>query len=103
MTTTWGWIYLIASGLIDVAWALAMKKAQGFSEPAWTAVSLMLLVTFVVLLAKALQVLPIGIAYAVWTGIGAAGTVCIGILFFNETVSAVRLIFIAISFRALSG
>lgn len=96
MTPTLGWIYLIASGLIDVLWALAMKKADGFSHPGWSAVSLLLLAAFVYLLTKALQVLPIGTAYAVWTGIGAAGTVLAGIMLFGEPATAMRLACIAL-------
>ena len=103
MTTTWGWIYLIASGLIDVAWALSAKKAQGFTNPAWTAVSLVLLALFVFLLTKALEVLPVGTAYAVWTGIGAAGTVLVGIVLFSEPASAIRLVFIAIIVAGIVG
>ena len=96
MSASWGWIYLVASGVIDVAWALTMKKAQGFANPVWTAASLVLLAAFVYLLTKALQVLPVGTAYAVWTGIGAAGTVLAGILLFAEPVSANRLMWIAV-------
>ena len=103
MTSTLGWIFLIASGIIDVAWAASMKKANGFAEPIWSAVSLVLLAAFVFLLTKALQVLPIGNAYAVWTGIGAAGAVLVGIVFFNEPVSALRLIFIAIIIVGIIG
>ena len=95
MTTTLAWIALIASGLVDVAWALAMKKAEGFANPLWSAVSLVLLAIFVYLLTKALQVLPVGTAYAVWTGIGAAGTVIAGIVLFAEPASVLRLFFIA--------
>lgn len=96
MTVTQGWIYLIVSGFIDVAWALAMKKANGFTQPEWSLVSLVLLGTFVYLLTKALQVLPVGTAYAVWTGIGAAGTVIAGIVFFSEPANPVRLFFILV-------
>lgn len=96
MSTSWGWVYLVASGFIDVAWALTMKKAQGFANPAWTAVSLLLLAAFVYLLTKALQVLPVGTAYAVWTGIGAAGTVLAGMFLFAEPASANRLMWIAV-------
>lgn len=103
MSTTWGWIYLVASGVIDVAWALTMKKAQGFANPAWTAASLVLLAAFVYLLTKALQVLPVGTAYAVWTGIGAAGTVLAGILLFAEPVSANRLMWIAVIVIGIAG
>lgn len=103
MSTSWGWIYLVASGVIDVAWALTMKKAQGFANPAWTAASLILLAAFVYLLTKALQVLPVGTAYAVWTGIGAAGTVLAGILLFAEPVSANRLMWIAVIVIGITG
>ena len=96
-------ILLAGVAVIKVAWALAMKKAHGFSEPVWTTVSLVLLAAFVILLTKALQVLPVGTAYAVWTGIGAAGTVCAGILLFSEPVSAVRLIFVAIIVAGIVG
>lgn len=85
------WIYLVASGLLDVVWALSMKKADGFRHPEWTAVSLLLLVAFVYLLTRALAVLPVGTAYAVWTGIGAAGTAILGIVLFNEPATAIRL------------
>jgi quaternary ammonium compound-resistance protein SugE len=95
MTPTLAWICLVASGIVDVAWALAMKKAEGFANPVWSAVSLMLLAVFVYLLTKALQVLPVGTAYAVWTGIGAAGTVIAGMVFFSEPASPLRMVFIA--------
>jgi quaternary ammonium compound-resistance protein SugE len=80
-----------------------MKKAQGFTNPGWSALSIALLAAFVVLLTKALQVLPVGTAYAVWTGIGAAGTVIAGILLFAEPASTARLIFIAIIVIAIVG
>jgi quaternary ammonium compound-resistance protein SugE len=95
MTPTLAWLALVASGLVDVAWALAMKKAEGFANLLWTAISLALLAVFVYLLTKALQVLPVGTAYAVWTGIGAAGTVIAGIVLFAEPASPLRLFFIA--------
>ncbi|MBR2817889.1 MAG: multidrug efflux SMR transporter [Reyranella sp.] len=103
MSASWGWIYLVASGVIDVTWALTMKKAQGFANPVWTAASLVLLAAFVYLLTKALQVLPVGTAYAVWTGIGAAGTVLAGIFFFAEPVSANRLMWIAVIVIGIAG
>jgi quaternary ammonium compound-resistance protein SugE len=103
MTPTLAWVALIASGLVDVAWALAMKKADGFADPRWSAISLALLAIFVYLLTKALQVLPVGTAYAVWTGIGAAGTVIAGIVLFSEPVSALRLSFIATAVAGIVG
>ena len=93
MTPTLAWIALVVSGFVDVAWALAMKKAEGFANPSWSAISLVLLAIFVYLLTKALEVLPVGTAYAVWTGIGAAGTVVAGIVLFSEPASVLRLLF----------
>ena len=103
MTPTLAWAALVASGLVDVAWALAMKKADGFANPLWSAISLVLLAIFVYLLTKALQVLPVGTAYAVWTGIGAAGTVTAGMVLLSEPVSAVRVLFIAIVVAGILG
>ena len=90
-STTLAWIYLAVSGIVDVAWALAMKKADGFANPMWSAVSLVLLALFVYLLTKALQVLPVGAAYAVWTGIGAVGTAVVGMVWLKDPTTVVRI------------
>jgi quaternary ammonium compound-resistance protein SugE len=103
MTVTQAWFYLIAAGLIDVAWALSMKKADGFSNLGWSAVSLLLLAAFVYLLTKALEALPVGTAYAVWTGIGAAGTVIAGIVLFSEPATLTRLFYIAVVVAGVIG
>jgi quaternary ammonium compound-resistance protein SugE len=85
------WLVLILSGLLDVAWAVSMKFTQGYTRPGWTALSLVLLGAFVFLLGKVLTVLPVGSAYAVWTGIGALGTILIGVMLFGESLSALRV------------
>lgn len=85
------WIMLIAAGLIDVAWALSMKLSVGYTRPGWTVVSLIALGAFVWLLGRALTALPVGVAYAVWTGIGAAGTVLIGSMLFGESLTPLKL------------
>lgn len=103
MTVPQAWAYLLLSGCIDVAWALAMKKANGFANPGWSLASLVLLAAFVYLLTKALQVLPVGTAYAVWTGIGAAGTVIAGIMLFAEPATAARLFFIGVIVAGIIG
>lgn len=103
MTTGWAWIALVASGAVDVAWAFAMKKADGFRDLPWALVSIVLLVVFVALLIKALEVLPLGTAYAVWTGIGAVGSVLVGILVFGEPATAIRLICIALVLAGIIG
>jgi len=91
MNQSLAWLLLIASGLLDVAWAVSMKYAEGYTRPGWTVISLVLLGMFVYLLGRVLEVLPIGTAYAVWTGIGAAGTVLLGIALFGESVNPIRL------------
>jgi quaternary ammonium compound-resistance protein SugE len=90
------WLALIAAGLLDVGWAIAMKYAEGYTRLGWSLVSLVLLAVFVLLLGRALQVLEVGIAYAAWTGIGAAGTVLMGVLLFGETLSPMKFAGIAL-------
>lgn len=91
MSAGGAWIMLIVAGLIDVVWALSMKLSNGYTRPGWTAVSLIALAAFVWLLGRALTALPVGVAYAVWTGIGAAGTVLIGSVLFGESITPLKL------------
>ena len=96
MSPSFAWVLLVASGIVDVAWALSLKYAEGYTKPVWTVVSLVLLATFVVLLGRALTVLDVGTAYAVWTGIGAVGTVLAGAALFGEPLGAQKLVAIAL-------
>jgi quaternary ammonium compound-resistance protein SugE len=85
------WLYLTLSGLLEIAWALGIKRTEGFTR-LWP--SLYTLVTMGVgfyLLALAVRTLPIGTAYAVWVGIGAVGTAVVGLLFLGEPRSLLRL------------
>jgi quaternary ammonium compound-resistance protein SugE len=91
MTVTLAWIMLLAAGLLDVLWAISMKYAAGYTRLGWSLVSLLLLAAFVFLLGRSLEVLPVGTAYAVWTGIGAVGTVLLGVLLFGESLEPLRL------------
>lgn len=91
MKASTAWTMLIAAGLIDVAWALSMKLSQGYTRLGWTAASVVTLIAFVWLLGRALTALPVGSAYAVWTGIGAAGTVLLGAMVFGESITAMKL------------
>lgn len=85
------WTLLVVAGVLDVAWAVSMKYAEGYTRLGWTVASVLLLATFVYLLGKVLEILPVGTAYAVWTGIGAAGTVVMGVVLFGEQLSPLRL------------
>ncbi|KQZ59702.1 MULTISPECIES: multidrug efflux SMR transporter [unclassified Lysobacter] len=91
MKLSTAWLLLIAAGFIDVAWAASMKLSQGYTRPGWTVLSLIALAAFVYLLGRALTALPVGSAYAVWTGIGAAGTVLLGAAVFGETLNPLRI------------
>jgi len=91
MKPSTAWLLLIAAGFIDVAWAASMKLSQGYTRPGWTVLSLIALAAFVYLLGRALTALPVGSAYAVWTGIGAAGTVLLGAAVFGETLNPLRI------------
>ena len=96
MSPSVAWIALVTAGLLDVGWAIAVKYADGYTRLGWSLVSLVLLAAFVFLLGRALQVLEVGIAYTVWTGIGAAGTLIMGVLLFGEAMSAMKLAGIAL-------
>jgi quaternary ammonium compound-resistance protein SugE len=85
------WIILIAAGLLEVGWAVGLKYTQGFTRPLPTIATIAAMVVSLGLLGIAVRTLPLGTAYAVWTGIGTAGTVIAGILLLGETASFTRL------------
>lgn len=91
MSAATAWAMLIVAGLVDVVWAVTMKLSQGYTRPLWTIASLVSLAIFVFLLGRALAALPVGSAYAVWTGIGAAGTLLVGSIVFAEALTPLRL------------
>ena len=91
MSQTLAWAMLAVAGLLDVGWAVSMKYAAGYTRLGWSLLSLTLLAGFVLLLGRALQVLPVGTAYAVWTGIGAVGTVLAGMVLFGEVPTLARI------------
>lgn len=91
MSASAAWAMLIVAGLVDVVWATTMKLSQGYTRPLWTIASLLALATFVFLLGRALTALPVGSAYAAWTGIGAAGTLLAGSVLFDEALTPLRL------------
>ena len=100
------WILLIIAGLFEVGFAFCLGKAKVSSGPAmyaWYAGFLIALTMSMLLLIKATQTLPIGTAYAVWTGIGAVGTVIVGIVIFHEPASFWRLFFIATLIGSILG
>ena len=90
------WVFLLAAGCVETAWALSIAPTRGFSRPWPTAVCVVLGVSAVYLLTHALKSLPIGTAYAVFTGIGSIGTVLLGMLLFGDPATPGRLIPLAL-------
>ncbi|HEY0955637.1 MAG TPA: quaternary ammonium compound efflux SMR transporter SugE [Roseateles sp.] len=85
------WLVLVIAGLFEVGWAIGLKYTEGFSRPWPTAATVAAMVISVALLGVAMRTLPVGTAYAVWTGIGAVGTVLLGIVLFQEPATVARL------------
>jgi quaternary ammonium compound-resistance protein SugE len=93
---TMSWPLLFVAGLFEIAWAIGLRYSEGLSKPVPTLATAVALVVSMVLLARAVEDLPIGTAYAVWTGIGAVGTATLGIVLFDEPATAARLGFVAL-------
>ena len=97
------WILLIIAGLLETAWAIGLKYSDGFRRPVVAALTILGIATSMILLSLAARELPIGTAYAVWVGIGAAGAVVLGILLLGEPASLSRLFFLGLLLISLVG
>ncbi|OXM84852.1 DMT family transporter [Paenibacillus rigui] len=97
------WIYVVIGGLMDVGWATGLAMTDGFTKLVPSLLTLTCIVLSFYLYALSLKNLPVGTAYAVFTGIGAAGTVIVGMLFLGEPKDALRLLFIALLVGGLLG
>ena len=95
------WLTLLAAGLFEIGWAVGLKAANG--RPLILAATIVAMVISVALLYLAMRDLPLGTAYAVWTGIGAVGTVAVGIVVFGEPAGAVRLACIGLIVAGIAG
>jgi quaternary ammonium compound-resistance protein SugE len=95
------WLTLLAAGLFEIGWAVGLKAANG--RPLILAATIVAMVISVALLYLAMRDLPLGTAYAVWTGIGAVGTVVVGIIAFGESADAVRLLCIGLIVAGIAG
>lgn len=97
------WTVLLVAGLLEVVWAISLKASDGFSRPLPSAVTLVAAGLSFWLLGLSLKVLPVGTAYAAWTGIGAVGAAILGILVFREPASAARLACIGLILAGIVG
>lgn len=97
------WLILALAGILEVAWAIGLKYTRGFTVPLPSVLTAAAMVLSFIFLAQSLRVLPVGTAYAVWTGIGAVGTALLGIVLFHEPAAAGRLVCIALIVAGIAG
>ncbi|WQG58375.1 quaternary ammonium compound efflux SMR transporter SugE [Pseudomonas sp. RTB3] len=97
------WIILFFAGLFEVGWAVGLKYTEGFTRPLPTALTVAAMLVSLGLLGLAMKELPLGTAYAIWTGVGAIGTVIAGIILFGESTALFRLASVALIICGLIG
>ena len=97
------WGILIAAGGLVVFWATFMKLSEGFTKPLYTVLTFAGMAASFLLLARATRTLPLGTAYAVWTGIGALGALIVGVIVFRESLTPARLLFAALLLIGIIG
>ncbi len=97
------WIYLVIAGLFEIAWAIGLKYTEGFTRLWPSAGTVAAMIVSFLFLAESLKSIPVGTGYAVWTGIGAAGTAVMGIILFDESRDLVRILCILTIVAAIAG
>ena len=97
------WVFLACAGLLEVVWSSFLKLSEGFTKLGWSVVTIAGMLASFYLLSQAMKTLPLGTAYAIWTGIGALGSVIVGIVVFREPVTALRLFFVAMLLAGIVG
>lgn len=97
------WVYLILAGLLETGWAIGLKYTDGFTRLVPSVLTAVAIAASMFLLALSARTIPIGTAYAIWVGIGAVGTVALGIILFDEPREPARLFFVLLLIVALAG
>ncbi|MBO5653900.1 MAG: QacE family quaternary ammonium compound efflux SMR transporter [Candidatus Methanomethylophilaceae archaeon] len=98
------WLILIVAGFMETVWAVAMDYSDGFTKILYDIIVIVFLVISMVMLSKALNLgLPVGTAYAVWTGVGAVGTIVVSIILGNESAAPLRMLFIGLIVFGIAG
>jgi len=97
------WIYLITAGVFEVVWAMGLKYSHGFMKLQPSLITFVGMIVSFFLLSLATKSLPIGTAYAIWTGIGAFGAVLLGIILFNEPINILRIVFLCLLMIGILG
>lgn len=102
-TVSQAWLLLAVAGLLEIGWAVGMKYTDGFTRPLPSVAVLVVALLSFWLLGLAMKVLPVGTAYAVWVGIGAAGAAVLGMLLFKEPATAARIVCIVLIVAGVLG
>ncbi|MCM3717541.1 quaternary ammonium compound efflux SMR transporter SugE [Fictibacillus phosphorivorans] len=97
------WVYLFVAGIFEIVWAIGLKYTNGFTRLWPSVITIIGMFISFYFLSQATKVLPIGTAYTIWTGIGAAGAVILGIILFNEPKTLLRLMFLAFVITGIIG
>ncbi|MGD9588313.1 MAG: quaternary ammonium compound efflux SMR transporter SugE [Pyrinomonadaceae bacterium] len=97
------WIYLGIAGLLEIAWAIGLKYTEGWTRLVPSIITGVLLIASFYFLSLAVKTLPIGTAYAVWTGIGTVGAAILGMVLFDEPRDALRIVFIGLIIAGIAG
>ena len=97
------WIILLIAGIFEISWAVGLKYSHGFTQLIPSVITIVCMLASFYFLALALKSLPLGTAYAIWTGIGTLGTVILGIILFKEPATAMRLVCIALILCGITG
>lgn len=97
------WIYLVIACFCETGWAVGMKYSEGLRKPLVTSVTIVLMLLSFYFLALSIKKIPLGTAYGIWTGIGAAGTVILGILLFKEPKTLIRMFFLFLLLTSVVG
>lgn len=97
------WIYLILAGFLEIIWAYFMKKSEGFSVLTPTIITIVTMIGSFALLSIAMRSLPLGTAYAIWTGIGAVGAFIVGIVILGEAATFFRILSVALIMAGIIG
>lgn len=97
------WIALCIAGVLEIGWAIGLKYTEGFTRPGPSIATAIAIVASMLLLAWSIRTLPVGTAYAVWTGIGAVGTAVLGIVLFGEPAAVARLVCIGLIVAGVVG
>jgi quaternary ammonium compound-resistance protein SugE len=97
------WIYLLVAGLLECGWAIGLKYTEGFSKPLPSVLTIAAMAASFWLLSLAMKTIPVGTAYAVWTGIGAVGVAILGMALFEESREVVRLFCLLLIIAGIAG